>query len=113
MAQTLQVNNSDTKIKFIIIIFFRMKLFEAFSLVSVFSILQAGTVPFGELTNTKTGATTGGILSRNNGGAAFVTGSGPVQHNLGNGSLKTELVKTILGRLLQHGGDSQEQPVEG
>ena len=89
-------------------LFFRMKLIEAFCFVSVISIVQAGNV--GRIGLFSPPGTT--TLPR----TAYVTsGTGGVQPNLGNRSIRTELLKTDLGRLLQfqHGGGRQDQPSEG
>ena len=116
-------------------LFFRMKLIEAFCFVSVISKVQAenvgrqffsrteGHVIPQEL-NIKAGpeGTPYGIGLFSPPGTAtlprtaYVTsGTGGVQPNLGNRSIRTELLKTDLDRLLQfqHGGGRQDQPSEG
>ena len=109
-----------------------MKFFGAFSFVSVISIAAqasagtVGTLPSGEGTRTKEAyiqsiyATAGieGVkgtpyglgLSSPPGIASLTrTALSPVRPNLGSRSIQTEMLRTILGRLLELGGNSQDK----
>ena len=84
-----------------------MKFFEAFSFVSVISIVQArvgtaDTVPFYGLGLSLSPEVIASLST-----PVVLTETGGVKRKLGNGSIKAEFLKTVLGRLLKHRDRSQ------